>query len=88
MEQRKGFSVASNPSVMPTAHELLVTEIHRLRAAIAEAVTELSDALHTEEHDADGRPLGVCVMCGYRDGSWPCLARMVANDLERALDGS
>lgn len=53
-------------------------EIERLRSAISDAVTEL---------DAEHRPDGhLCAMCGAADGSWPCVSRMVADDLRVLLD--
>lgn len=54
-------------------------EIERLRAGIRCAVAEL-DADHRPEGDPGKEPWG-CVMCYPRDGDWPCVSRMIADDL-------
>jgi hypothetical protein len=64
-------------------------EADRLRAVIAAAVAELT-ADHAPEWASDharanGKdPIG-CRVCYPRDGSWPCLSAMVADDLRAAL---
>lgn len=52
----------------------------RLRAAIAAAIVDLNGA-----HYLNGRG-DLCAVCGPADGSWPCVTRMVADDLRAALD--
>jgi len=59
------------------------------KAAVTQAVRELD-----EEHaptwvsdlakDAGKDPIG-CRMCFPSDGSWPCITRMIANDLRALL---
>ena len=56
-----------------------------LRATVRQAVAEL-DAEHRPDPEVPG-PGGGCVICWPKDGTWPCLARMVADDL-RALDAT
>lgn len=64
-------------------------EIERLRAVIGQAVAEL-DAEHrptwaSPTAEAAGKePVG-CVICFPADGSWPCVSRMVADDLRACL---
>jgi hypothetical protein len=48
---------------------------------IAFAVREL-DAEHRP--DPDGR---TCEVCGPADGSWPCVTRLITDDLRAALRG-
>lgn len=61
-----------------------------LREAAEQAVLELCDE-HTptwasDAAKADGKvPLG-CAMCWPRDGHWPCISRMIADDLRQALE--
>lgn len=57
-------------------------EIERLREAMTAAKTEL-DTEHRPE--PDGR---CCIVCGPQDGSWPCVSRLIADDLDAALFGS
>ncbi len=63
-----------------------------IRAAIASAVAEL-DALHYPNSVPIGDALypgfsrpqarDGCVLCWPGDGSWPCVTRLVADDLRR-----
>ena len=55
-------------------------EIERLRAVIAAARNELN-ADHYRIEDVNG-----CAMCWPHDGSWPCVSKMVADDLRNALE--
>ncbi len=52
-----------------------------LHAALSFAVSEL-DAVHGP--DDTGR---MCVTCGAADGSWPCVSRMVTDDLRGLIEG-
>lgn len=54
----------------------LRAEIERLRAVIGQAVKEL-DSEHRKIRDADG-----CVVCWRR---WPCVSRIVCDDLRREI---
>lgn len=56
-------------------------EIERLRAAIEEALGDLSG------HQKNPGVMW-CRICGADDGSWPCVTRMVADDLTAALKGT
>lgn len=58
-------------------------EVERLRAVIAQAVAEL-DAEHRDADEAVRGRHGGCVICFPSDGSWPCVTRMVADDLRKA----
>lgn len=64
-------------------------EVGALAYAIRQAITEL-DAVHQPQWNsnqarADGRTPEGCDMCGSGDGSWPCVTRMVADDLRAAI---
>lgn len=59
----------------------LVAEVERLRAVITEVLGDLSD------HQKDP-VVPWCRICGAADGSWPCITRMVADDLNAALKGT
>ena len=50
-------------------------------APLSFAVSEL-DAVH--HPDRTGR---MCVTCGAADGSWPCVSRMVTDDLRGLIEG-
>lgn len=54
--------------------------------AIREAIRDL-DGSHYPTSYGDGRP-ELCAVCGAADGAWPCTARMVADDLRRAIGGA
>jgi hypothetical protein len=61
-----------------------------LRCAVAVAIADLE--LEHEPIWSNDRarkrgkdPIG-CSICWPRDGSWPCISRMIADDLTRALD--
>ena len=63
--------------------------IEVLERAIRDALPQLDDEHAplwlTPEMEAEGRdPIG-CRMCFPGDGSWPCVTRMVADDLAHAL---
>jgi hypothetical protein len=63
-----------------------------LRVAVARAVNELTIEHSPIWSTADAReagndPIG-CTMCWPRDGHWPCMTRMVADDLQIALRGA
>ena len=58
-------------------------EIERLRAVMTAAVEELA-AVHRPDPDLPRW----CVTCSTTDGSWPCITRMVADDLTDALKGT
>lgn len=68
-------------TVNPPSLAEVADERDRLRAAIIEAVQELSD--HQPDPSANN---GWCVICSTADGSWPCLSKMVADDLAKALE--
>lgn len=52
-----------------------------LADVVAQAVAAL-DAEHRPDPELKGR--GGCVMCWPKDGSWPCLTRMIADELRPA----
>lgn len=54
-------------------------ERNALRTAITAAIVDLNGA-----HYLNG-PGDLCAVCGPADGSWPCVTRMVADDLRAAL---
>lgn len=56
---------------------------HACSDVIREAIRELDGSHYPISHD-DGRP-ELCAVCGAADAPWPCLARMVADDLRRAI---
>lgn len=56
-----------------------LNEVNRLRTAITAAIVDLNGA-----HYLNG-PGDLCAVCGPADGSWPCVTRMVADDLRAAL---
>jgi hypothetical protein len=66
----------------------LVAEVERLRAVTRQAVGEL-DSEHApmwsnDKALATGKePIG-CGMCFPHDGHWPCISRMIADDLRAA----
>lgn len=74
-------------------NQLVLRTVDRFLAragkAVHQAVTEL-DAEHAPTWtSADGKaagkePIG-CQVCFPGDGSWPCVTRMVADDLRRLL---
>ena len=47
--------------------------------AILKAVVEL-DAEHYEDRQIKG-----CAMCWPKDGSWPCVSRLIADDLRAVV---
>lgn len=61
--------------------ERQAAEVERLTAVIRQAVTELA-----AEH-AEPRPESVqgCRLCWPGDGSWPCVTRMIADELRAAI---
>lgn len=59
----------------------------KVRKAAEQAVAEL-DADHSPLVVQDGKKAIGCVLCFPGDGSWPCTARMIADDLRAALNGS
>lgn len=65
------------------AMESLAAQSH-LRTAITQAIAYL-DGSHYPDNRDDGRPPW-CAACGAADGSWPCAAREVADDLRRAVE--
>ena len=58
---------------------LIVAHLDTMRAAI-----RTLDGAHYPTNYDDGRP-ELCAACGAADGSWPCVARQVADDLRRAI---
>lgn len=50
------------------------------RSVVTDALWELDAA-----HRVDGATRPLCVTCGAADGSWPCVSRMVADDLRALL---
>lgn len=40
----------------------------------------------SEQAKANGRPPVGCEICFPKDGSWPCVTRMVADDLRKLID--
>lgn len=63
-----------------------MTPYEKLINAVADAIGEL-EAEHRPEPAVKGRILG-CVQCWPKDGSWPCVSRMVADDLREALEAT
>jgi hypothetical protein len=65
-------------------------DVPALEAAIKAAVWEL-DIEHrpqwsTPAMEAKGmKPIG-CVICFPEDGSWPCVSRMIADDLRKLVE--
>lgn len=57
----------------------------KLVNAAADAIGEL-EAEHRPEPAVKGR--GGCVMCWPKDGSWPCVSRMIADELREALEAT
>lgn len=55
----------------------------KLVEAITTAITQL-DAEHYPDPGLKGK--GGCVMCWPKDGSWPCVSRMVADELRETLE--
>lgn len=55
------------------------------RSALVQVVAEL-DAEHRPDSPANVGPRGGCVMCWPKDGSWPCVTRMVADELRGIVD--
>ena len=62
--------------------ERLQTEIERLRAAIDSLLHDI-DGDHTKASDIPTW----CRTCGPTDGSWPCVHRMVLDELKEARRG-
>ena len=59
---------------------LVEQEATRLRTTIAQAIADLDGTHYVNEHG------DMCAVCGAADGSWPCAAREVADDLRRAVE--
>jgi hypothetical protein len=57
------------------------TEIERLRAAVDVVLAEVGNH---HRPNSDGRG---CWWCGPGDGSWPCVHRMVLDELKEARRG-
>lgn len=60
-------------------------ELGLLKAALTKAAANL-DAEHRPERVGANPGWEGCIVCGPADGSWPCVARMVADDLRTALE--
>lgn len=77
--------VSTDVPVSPVARvadlRAAAARLRELEAATADAVRELEGA-----HYPDPTLPGFCIVCGTADGSWPCTARMAADDLRAALD--
>lgn len=58
----------------------LEAEVERLRGEVMQAVAEL-DAEHSPDDPRNVGPQGGCVLCWPKVGSWPCVTRMIADDL-------
>lgn len=61
----------------------------KVRDAVVQAIRELDDEHYptwaSDKAKADGKePIG-CSMCWPKDGSWPCVSRLIATDLLHAL---
>lgn len=52
---------------------------------VRQAITDLEAEHRPITSPADVGPRGGCVMCWPKQGSWPCVSRMVADDLAAAL---
>lgn len=72
--------------VVRWAHELadiamrsLGAERH-LRCDVLNAIADLDGSHYANEEYGD-----MCAVCGAADGEWPCLSRLVADDLRRAI---
>ena len=61
--------------LFPYAWRLYGTEV-----AVAQAIADLDGSHYVNEHG------DMCAVCGAADGSWPCAAREVAEDLRRAVE--
>lgn len=61
-------------------------ERDRLKTIIAQAVSEL-DAEHGPEGNPGKEPWG-CRICFPGDGDWPCVSKMIADDLRAAITDS
>lgn len=52
---------------------------------LVEALMDAKQALDAEHRpEPDGR---CCVVCGPQDGSWPCVSRLIADELDAAHPG-
>mgnify|MGYP001590178214 FL=1 len=77
---------------MGNSGEIAASEVSALVLAVRQAIDEL-DAEHYPlwycddgTRAEDKEPIG-CFTCYPGDGSWPCVTRMIANDLRSHLDG-
>lgn len=57
-----------------------------LRDAVEQAVAELDAVHHPLILQPGKEPVG-CELCYPGESGWPCVSKMVADDLRRALDG-
>ena len=55
------------------------------RSALVTAVAEL-DAEHRPDLRIPLLPRGGCVMCWPKDGSWPCVTRLIADELRAIVE--
>lgn len=59
-------------------------EMSRLSKAVRRAIEEL-DAEHTPDKWTKPGDRGGCILCWPKDSGWPCVSRMIADDLRAAL---
>jgi len=63
--------------------EPMLDRIEELEKTVVEAIAELR-AEHRPEGNPGKEPWG-CVVCYPADSSWPCVSRMIADDLAALL---
>lgn len=54
-------------------------------AQVAELLAEHQPMWVSDEAKAAGKEPWVCLICGTADGSWPCISRLIADDMHRLL---
>ena len=86
--KRLGCALVSHGSAEQSCGEcaycLAAAEIERLRAVLDAVDVVLAEVGNHHRPNSDGRG---CWWCGPGDGSWPCVHRMVLDELKEARRG-